>query len=142
MEISEENIPKLKNLKEIERQQAVGYLRIQIQSNKKEFSELGLMYIVLTKSYLDNAISGLESILHPEEGYILNDETIGFYKALKKRTNLENPTEEIRTVIKELRDSKKRLDDFVGNPNKFYNSEDAPKLSRTLDNLWDSYLHD
>ena len=122
------------------REQAIlGYLILQMRDNKTNFSETGLAYVKLTKDLFDETIKGLESILHPEKGYVINKNTLKVYRALKGNENMEK-AEDIKEVIDELENSKKRLDKFVNTPYEFYETRDFFKLDWTLHSLWESYL--
>ena len=136
--ISEENIPQ-KSLKRIEKQQAIGYLRIQIQENKTNLGELFSYYTSFTENIFNEAIKGLESMLHPEKGYVINEETLEVYQAFKGSKEI-NKSKDVREVIEELESSKKRLNSFLKNPKEFYESDEVGKLSLVLDKLWEYYL--
>jgi len=129
-------IPIPENYKE---QAIFGYLILQLRDNKTEFSETGRAYVKLAKGFFDEAIKGLESILHPEKGYVINNATLKIYQAIKGDKEI-NKAEDIKEAIEEIENSKKRLDKLVNDPEKFYESRDFFMLDWTLRNLWENYL--
>jgi hypothetical protein len=124
-----------------QRQAAIGYLIVQIRSNKSEFSVDGINYATLAQIYFDNALKGLSSLILPtEEGYFPAQETPYFYKAFVEKGNEADKTREIQGVIKKVRTIKEDLELLVKNPEDFYESGKVAELSLGLDKLWEAYL--
>lgn len=115
----------------------IEYLRNQFNTHRGDFCEGELIYVNLAKSYFDNAINGLDSILNDELCFQANQDAKWFYEALTGKEIISE--QEANKTIKKIKGYKERLNKFIKNPEDSNITGNTTQISMFVNNLWNMY---
>jgi hypothetical protein len=115
----------------------IEYLRNQFNTQRGDFCEGELVYINLAKSYFNNAVRGLGSIINDELCFQVNQDAKWFYEAITGKEIISE--QEANKTIKKIKTYQKMLNQFIENPENSNITGNTNKLSMFIDNLWNMY---
>ena len=121
----------------LDRKTIIEYLRNQFSINRGEFIGGEKIYVNLAKSYFNNAIKGLDSAINDELCFQINQDAKWFYEAITGKEIISK--QEAIKAREKIKDSKKRLNMFIRNPEKSNITGNTNQLSIFVDNLWNMY---
>jgi len=98
-----------------------------ITNRRTDFSETALIYLDETKEFFGNIVKSLESIIDEKKHFIFEDLCKMLKLAGYKCSNFSK--KDIKKMTDNFRNTINQLDELRQNPQEFYRTKDAHKLS-------------